>query len=321
MRDNLVEPELVVLGRSMGILLPLILTIEIQLSQNKTSQPGKRIFFISALKIMETWRLIEDVACGGLMNMAIDRAILTACGEGKAPPTLRLYGWKEPTLTLGYAQNSCRDVDLNRCRALGVSPVQRPTGGRALLHDKELTYSLVIPIPHPRFPSNLREAFGIVSKALLLSLNHLGIRDAEIAKPGRASSNRGLPSCFSSLGHHEISVNKKKLIGSAQRRTSRAFLQQGAIWLDCDRELMNSLFHFDGPEARVNHLEILQQNTTSLNQLCGRKVGFEEVAQAFKTGFQSIFPEKWENGKLSLYELELCDRYFEQSQALAEQIL
>jgi len=269
---------------------------------------------------METWRLIEEGDCGGFLNMAIDRAILRACGEEKAPPTLRLYGWKEPALTIGYAQNSCRDVDLHRCRAQGIPVVPRPTGGRALLHDKELTYSLVAPIPHPQFPSNLRDAFHAVSKALLFSLSRLGIRGAQMAKPERASSNGRSPSCFSSLNHHEITVNNKKLIGSAQRRTSRSFLQQGAMWFDCDRELMNSLFHFDRPSARATHLQILQQNTISLNQLCGKEVGFSEAAQAFQIGFQNTFPEKWERGKLSPYELELRDRFYEQSQVIAEQV-
>jgi len=269
---------------------------------------------------METWRLIDDGACDGYLNMVTDRAILTACGEGKAPPTLRLYGWKEPALTIGYAQNSCRDVDLPRCRALEIPVVQRPTGGRALLHDKEFTYSLVAPIPHPRFSANLRDAFHAVSGALLFSLSQLGICDAELAKPSGAFSNGRSPSCFSSLNHHEISVKNKKLIGSAQRRTSRSFLQQGAMWLDCDRELMNSLFQFSSSTARAAHLEILRQNTISLNQLCEREVGFKEVAQAFQTGFKKTFPGKWERGKLSPYELKLRDRFLDQSKILAKPV-
>lgn len=260
---------------------------------------------------MKTWRVIDDGALGGSWNMATDRAILTACGEGKAPPTLRLYGWTEPTLTIGYAQNSCREVDLDRCRSLGIPVVQRPTGGRALLHDKELTYSLVAPIPHPRFPSNLRDAFREVSEALLFSLRWIGIQDAEMAKPARSFSRERSPSCFSSLNHHEITVKNKKLIGSAQRRTSRSFLQQGSLWIDCDRELMNSLFRFDLPEARARNLEILQHRTISLNQLCGMEVGYLEAAQAFQKGFQNTFPEKWERGKLSPYEEELRDRFLE----------
>jgi lipoate-protein ligase A len=262
---------------------------------------------------METWRLIEDGVCRGHLNMATDQAILTACGEGKAPPTLRLYGWTEPTLTVGYAQNSDRDVDLDRCRALGILVVQRPTGGRALLHDKELTYSLVAPIPHPQFPANLRAAFRSVSEALLLSLSGLGISDAKMTKPERASPNGRSPSCFSTLNHHEITVNNKKLIGSAQRRTSRSFLQQGSLWIDCDRERMNSLFQFDTLKARENNLEILRHSTVSLNQLCGRETGYDKAVQAFRAGFQNTFKGQWRQGKLSPYEVELRDRILERS--------
>lgn len=255
------------------------------------------------------WRLIEDGSGDGEMNMATDRAILQACGEGKAPPTLRLYGWREPTVTIGYSQNGCRDIDVNRCRSLGIPVLPRPTGGRALLHDKELTYSLVAPIPHPRFPPNLHTAFKAVSEALLVCLGKLGIQQAVMAKPRGTPVNGRSPSCFSSLNHCEITVNNKKLIGSAQRRKSHSFLQHGSLWIDCDRELMNSLFQFNLPQAREANLKTLECNTITLNQLCGREVQFEEVAQAFQKGFKHAFPEKWECGKLSVYEGELRDRF------------
>jgi len=258
---------------------------------------------------MEVWRLIEDGPGGGAMNMATDRAILTACGEGKAPPTLRIYGWQQPTVTTGYSQNSVRDLDMSRCRSMRIPVVSRPTGGRALLHDNELTYSLVAPIPHPRFPSNLRAAFQVVSEALLISLGKMGIQDAAMANTRGASGNERSPSCFSLLNHCEITVNNKKLIGSAQRRKSGSFLQHGSLWMECDRELMNSLFRFDLPQTREANLKILERNTITLNQLCGREVRFEEVAQAFQKGFQSAFPVKWQRGKLSVYEMDLRDRF------------
>jgi lipoate-protein ligase A len=265
---------------------------------------------------MEVWRLIEEGTGDGAINMATDRAILEACGQGKAPPTLRLYGWHQPTVTIGYAQNSALDLDMNRCRSLGIPIISRPTGGRALLHDKELTYSLVAPIPHPRFPPNLRAAFQVVSQALLLSLGKMGIEDAAMAKNRGASVNGRSPSCFSSLNHCEITVNNKKLIGSAQRRKSHSFLQQGSLWMDCDRELMNSLFRFDRPELREANLKILERNTISLNQLCAREVRFEEVAEVFQKGFQSTFPGKWERGELSVFEMELRDRFLNQKDQL-----
>ncbi len=261
---------------------------------------------------MEVWRLSEDGPGNGVINMATDRAILTACGEGKAPPTLRIYGWQQPTVTTGYSQNSVRDLDINRCRSLGIPIVFRPTGGRALLHDKELTYSLVAPIPHTRFPSNLRDAFRVVSQALLLALDNMGIQNAAMADTRKVSVNGRSPSCFSSLNHCEITVNNKKLIGSAQRRKSGSFLQHGSLWMDCDRELMNSLFCFDLPQTRAANLKILEDNTITLKQLCGKEVQFEEVAQAFQKGFQSAFPVKWERGELSVYEMDLRDRFLNQ---------
>lgn len=261
---------------------------------------------------MENWRLIEDGPGDGGMNMATDRALLAACGEGKAPPTLRLYSWKEPTLTIGYSQNSRRDLDVNRCRSLGIPIVQRPTGGKALLHGKELTYSLVAPIPHPRFPSNLRAAFQAVSEALLISLDGLGVRNAAVAGTRGIPVNGRRPSCFSSLNHCEIAVNNKKLIGSAQRRESRSFLQQGSLLMDCDHALMNSLFRFDGPRNREGHLKILENSTVSLSQLRGREVRFEEAARAFCSGFQHAFPARWQRENLNSHELDLRGRFLRQ---------
>ncbi len=256
---------------------------------------------------MEAWRLIEDGPGIGSLNMATDRAILQACGEGKAPPTLRLYGWKEPTLTVGYSQDACRDVDLDRCRDFGIPVVQRPTGGKALLHDRELTYSLVAPIPHARFPASLRETFRVISEALLVSLRLLGVQEAGMAKTKGMPRQGRSPSCFSALNHCEITARDKKLIGSAQRRMSRSFLQHGSLWIDCDRSFMASLFKFDHPQAKDKNLEILERHTTTLNQVCGRNVEFAEAAQAFGRGFRQVFPDKWESGELSFYELELRD--------------
>ncbi|HIA33009.1 MAG TPA: hypothetical protein EYN83_07290, partial [Nitrospinaceae bacterium] len=91
---------------------------------------------------MQEWRVIEDGPQDGESNMAIDRAILASCASGKTLPTLRLYCWERPTLTVGYAQDFAKEIDVNRCRKLGIQIVRRPTGGRALLHNHEVTYSL-----------------------------------------------------------------------------------------------------------------------------------------------------------------------------------
>ncbi len=245
---------------------------------------------------MATWRLIEEGPLDGALNMERDRELLRACEQDGAPVTLRLYGWSRPTVTTGYAQTP-RDVDLDACRALAIPVVARPTGGRSLLHHNELTYSLTAPIPHPQFPSRLLGTFQAVSGAILHSLALLGVRAARVAQPARrdAASKPGLKnaSCFSSLNHYEIAVNGKKLVGSAQRRTQRAFLQHGSVWIDCDRELVNRLLRFDDEAERLRHLDVLNRSTVTLNEILAARVAFADVARAFRQGFQETFDVDW----------------------------
>lgn len=254
------------------------------------------------------WRLIEDGLCDGDVNMATDHAILQACHEGVAPPTLRFYGWKSPTLTVGYSQSVDRDVDRTRCRDLGVPLVRRPTGGRAILHHMELTYCVVAPVCHPRFPSNLRGTFSVIAEVLLLCLQNLGVHDGVISRKSLLRSESRSPACFSLLNHCEISVHDRKLIGSAQRRTRNAFLQHGSVMIECDHELLNSLLLFDNPEAGRKNLQRLRESTITVNEVCG-KIGFESVRLAFVNGFRRVFTEGVEAGKLTSYERELRDGF------------
>jgi len=194
---------------------------------------------------MQEWRVIEDGPKDGESNMAIDRAILASCASGKTLPTLRLYSWERPTLTVGYAQDFAKEIDVNRCRKLGIQIVRRPTGGRALLHNHEVTYSLTAPIPHSKFPPSLLGAYKVVARALLEGLKEIGVCGSDLAsggKPNRGRHSFHSPSCLSSINHLEIEVQGAKLVGSAQRRTKRAFLQHGSMLLDWDRALLNSLF-------------------------------------------------------------------------------
>jgi len=122
---------------------------------------------------MQEWRVIEDGPQDGESNMAIDRAILASCSSGETLPTLRLYSWEQPTLTVGYAQDFAKEIDVNRCQKLGIQIVRRPTGGRALLHNHEVTYSFTAPIPHSKFPSSLLGAYKVVARALLEGLKEM----------------------------------------------------------------------------------------------------------------------------------------------------
>ena len=259
---------------------------------------------------MEEWRVIEDSPRDGASNMAIDKAILAACESGEVPPTLRLYSWKQPTLTVGYAQDIDREIDFGRCRELGVQVVRRPTGGRAILHHHEVTYSLAAPVPHPKFPSSLQGAYKIIARALIEGLEKLGVKDAVLANVRKADRRQFFfrsPLCLSSINHWEIAVQGAKLVGSAQRRTKRAFLQHGSIPIACDRSLLYSLFKHRISDSRVGPMSILNNKFITLSECLGKDVAREEVLRALKQGFSRVLRGKWNQGSLSSSELSKCE--------------
>ena len=265
---------------------------------------------------MPAWRLIEDGPMDGRLNMAIDRAILTACERGQAPATLRLYGWDKPTLSIGYSQNELRDVDRAQCEKRNIPIVRRFTGGRALLHHFEFTYSLVAPIPHPRFPGNLAGAFGAVSKAVISSLERAGISKPEMVGMSKRTpgiSRHRSPACFSASNHWEITVKGKKLAGSAQRRLSGAFLQHGSILMDWEPELAHSLFRYSSESEKEQGLKTLISRTLTLKEALPVKPDWGELANCFTNGFQNTFPGNWKTETLNSLEMKLMKGYLKEN--------
>ncbi len=261
------------------------------------------------------WRLVENGPQDGRLNMAIDRAILNACDRGQAPATLRLYGWDRPTLTIGYSQNQFKDVNSIQCERKNIPVVRRFTGGRALLHQYELTYSLIAPIPHPEFPDNLAGAFGAVSKAVICSLENAGVSKLAIAGKDRRSREVGgkrSPACFSTANHWEVTVMGKKLAGSAQRRLNRAFLQHGSILLDWDPELAHSLLNYPSELEKAQGLKSLTLGTLTLKDVLSVKPDLGEVAHCFAKGFKKTFPGTWKSDGLNSLENDLVVEYLEE---------
>ncbi len=158
---------------------------------------------------MQTWRLIRDKNHDGLTNMAKDEAISIACGEGKSPATLRFYGWKTPAVSIGYSQKAESDINLQYCNSAGIDIVKRPTGGRAVLHENELTFSFNASIQNPLFPKNILKSHKKISEALLQGLHKIGVN----AKLQYKSKNR------QSRNHN--SVWKTELDGF-QRKAARS---------------------------------------------------------------------------------------------------
>jgi lipoate-protein ligase A len=237
--------------------------------------------------VSDEWRWISDGHQSAERNMAVDAALLNDCGQGWIPPTVRLYGWSEPAITIGYSQKAENELDLERCQELDIAVVRRPTGGRALLHHRELTYAVVAPVSLVPFDRGLKATFSAISEALLVGLQGLGIQGDINTSKQRPEVARS-PACFASLNHCEITVDAKKLVGSAQKRTSKAFLQHGSLAIEADHELFTSLLKFDSESERMATQQRLMHSTTTLNQISDRKLSFEEIATALQEGFRKI---------------------------------
>ncbi len=191
------------------------------------------------------WRMLLTPAAPGPWNMALDEAILEAVGQNTVPPTLRLFAWQPPCLSLGYAQ-SVADVDREQLENHGWDLVRRPTGGRAILHTDELTYSVIAPLTEPRVYGSILESYRRLAQALLSALAVIGL-DAQADKD-HARSKKNVPSgpvCFEVPSNYEITVAGKKLIGSAQARRREGVLQHGSLPLYGDLTRIVQVLVFD----------------------------------------------------------------------------
>lgn len=277
---------------------------------------------------MERWRLLCTGYTDGFRNMAIDEAILLACRQGLVPPTVRFYGWKPPGLSLGYLQRVEGQIDLEACRRLRVDVVRRPTGGGAVLHDQELTYSVVCPEDNPIFPPDVLGSYKVIASCLVDGFRHLGL-DARVVsfreKRGNLNpgSARGAPAvCFSAPSWYEITIGGKKVCGSAQRRIPGAFLQHGSIPLDLDLEKLSQLFiPRDGDKKRL--LARLQRTVTSLNEHLAQKTDFYSLQEVLIGSFERGLNVELVKGELTPEEQRLMkesleERYLNQAWNLGE---
>ncbi len=165
--------------------------------------------------------------------MALDEALATAVRTGQAPPTLRLYSWITPSVSLGVFQ-PFGEIDAAFCTEHAIPVVRRPTGGRAILHGDELTYSFSASADCSLFGTHLRDAYRALSSAFALAFRHIGLPAVVQNRPvaGRLLTRSAL--CFQSVSYGELTVSGKKIIGSAQKRWPNGFLQQGSIPFSMD---------------------------------------------------------------------------------------
>lgn len=233
------------------------------------------------------WRLLITKIDNGPTNMAIDHAIMEAVAEGRVPPTLRLYAWEPPCLSLGYTQPAS-DVDRNRLQACGWQFVRRLTGGRAILHTDELTYSVTVQADNPIVAGDIVESYRRLSRALLDCLHTLGA-DVESEKRAAAQPHTKGPVCFEVPSHYEITANNKKLVGSAQVRKMGVVLQHGSLPLTGDITRICDALIFPGDDERERVRERVQRRAATLEEILNRPISWDEAAGTLANSFRDVF--------------------------------
>lgn len=238
----------------------------------------------------EVWNFIDSGNCTPSFNMACDEALLMWHSEGKIKPTIRFYGWNPPTLSIGYFQTVEKEIDMDAVKFHKFGFVRRPTGGRAVLHDQELTYSVIVSEAHPKMPQSVTEAYRVISEGILEGFKELGL-DAYFAIPKTSGELDELKNprssvCFDAPSWYELVVEGRKVAGSAQTRQKGVILQHGSILLDIDEEVLFSLFKFKNERLKSRMMEAFKNKAVSINRLTKKSVSIDQAKLAFKHGFQ-----------------------------------
>lgn len=247
----------------------------------------------------KSWRLMVDPPLSGERNMAVDTMLLEKANSGNCGPTLRLYSWNRPTLSIGYGQDISKRVNMDFVNENKIPIVRRPTGGRAMLHDDEITYSIVIPASN-RYYGSLKNIYDFSAAAIKSALAGLGVRMDE-----EASGNgiRGSALCFATKTRHEITCSGKKIAGSAQRRLRRAALQHGSISLSHDKEFYLSCFNWKNESER----EIAKSLLGSVNDFMAEPVSGNDVKNSIVAAFSNLYDINIVESDLSINELNVVE--------------
>jgi lipoate-protein ligase A len=245
------------------------------------------------------WQLIvEAKPLRGSWNMAADEFLFSSL-SAEPRTVIRFYQWERPTASLGYTQGVEKTIDLDYCRRHGIDVVRRMTGGKLVLHDREITYS-VASSDCGTFTSTLAGSYRAISQALILGLSKMDL-EARLAGMAPKSYTKGTLPCFSFAARDEIEVAGKKIVGSAQKRSGVKFLQHGSIPLAHDERLLKAI-------------SLLKENTseirmTSLGEALGHAADFGWAVKRLIAGFEEFF-------KVKLNLLALSEADFERIRAI-----
>ncbi|MBP3952328.1 lipoate--protein ligase family protein [Bacillus suaedae] len=250
----------------------------------------------------ETWRFIDSGNCSPAYNMALDEALLDWHSKGMIPPTIRFYGWDPATLSIGYFQKVHQEINMEKVREYGLGFVRRPTGGRGVLHDQELTYSVIVSEDHPNMPATVTEAYRVISEGILEGFKDVGL-DAYFSIPRSEEEKNALKNprsavCFDAPSWYELVVEGRKVAGSAQTRQKGVILQHGSIILDIDEDKLFDLFLYSSERLRERMQRNFKNKAVAINALREVPLSMVEAKQSFKKGF-----EKGLNIELESYTL------------------
>ncbi|MCL5428245.1 MAG: lipoate--protein ligase family protein [Chloroflexi bacterium] len=255
------------------------------------------------------WRLLRHPAEPGAWNMAVDAAILENVIAGQSPPTLRLYDWNPACLSLGLAQLFA-DVDEEALTAHGWHVVRRPTGGRAILHTDELTYSVIGPSDEPRLLGGVLESYKRLSEGLMQSLLLLGLPvERQPMRGGNGFGALDNPVCFEVPSDYEITLKGKKIVGSAQARRKGSVLQHGSLPLFGDIARITEVLRYPSEESRQEAAGRVRARAATVEAGLGRRVTWEEAGDAFVRGFNETLNIEFVEGELSEDERMAAERW------------
>lgn len=254
-----------------------------------------------------TWYYIESHKNDAAYNMALDELLMEKVRDGELPAVLRFYEWETPTLSLGYFQKVKKEIDLERVDSYGYEMVRRATGGRGVLHDKELTYSVVLPESYEGMPESVTESYKVISGGLLEGFRNLGL-DAHFSVPQTKEQKKELTNirssvCFDTPSWYELVVEGRKIAGSAQTRQNGVIMQHGSILLDVDINHLFDMFIYQNERFKNKMKEAFKEKAVAINDISENHFTVDMLYPAFREGF-----EKGLDMKTVQYNLTAADR-------------
>ncbi|MFB5662021.1 biotin/lipoate A/B protein ligase family protein [Alteribacillus sp. HJP-4] len=266
----------------------------------------------------ETWYFINSGTRSPAYNMAMDEMLLSWNSEGSMPPVVRFYGWDPPTLSVGYFQKVLKEINMEAVKKHNLGFVRRPTGGRGVLHDKELTYSVIVPEDHPLMPASVTEAYRVISEGILQGFRHLGLQ-ADFSVPKTKEEEAALKNprssvCFDASSWYELVVEGRKIAGSAQTRQKGVILQHGSIILDINEDQLFDLFNYPSEKVRERMQRAFKNKAVAINEIAEQPISMDELTAAFHKGFAEGLNVKWKKYTVSEEEekqiLELANKRY-----------